>query len=210
MLKLLTAPEQETFERLRDLFGPAGIRFTLVGGAACREYGLNRPVKDLDFVVNPYPDAKRAIHAAGVFVEVGVRDPTHRTSTFKDSATKVQIDILTGGIRITDRAPLKGFVIYSDPIPIPQPSGFGDLIPLNTLIEMKVGAIVSGLDTAALGANYGGRTQEEIERDVEDVRGLISIHHLSRDVTIEEPQILQAYQNIFDGAPVISQFAATT
>jgi len=75
---------------------------------------------------------------------------------------------------------------------------------------MKVGAIVSGLDTAALGANHGGRKQEEIQKDIEDIRGLISIRRLPRNLPFGEPQILRAYQNIFDGVPVTSQFAART
>lgn len=55
MLKCVTNQENETLDRITFLFRGSGILFALVGGAACREYGLRRPTKDLDFVVKPYP-----------------------------------------------------------------------------------------------------------------------------------------------------------
>ena len=132
MLRHLTALEQETFERLCRLLAPKS-RFTLVGGAACREYGLSRPVKDLDFVVNNFRDATNLLLNSRDFTLFGKPDPTWRTCTQKDVRTDVLVDFITGGIRITDNAVL-GQVIYSDPVPIPQPSGFvatGQLVALN-------------------------------------------------------------------------------
>jgi hypothetical protein len=54
MLRHATPAQCETFERLRVMFKPDAIRFTLVGAAACREYGLP-PTDDLDIVVCPIP-----------------------------------------------------------------------------------------------------------------------------------------------------------
>jgi hypothetical protein len=179
VLKCATNQENETLDRLTFLFRERGILFTLVGGAACREYGLRRPTKDLDFVVKPYPLAMDILSASGAFILAvdDFPDMTGRTCTQNDTKNGVSVDFLTGGISITDHALLGPFE-YSDPLPIPEPSGFGDVAPLNTLIAMKVGAVTSGLDTRALGANCGGRKPGEVEQDIDDVRKLISVCQL--------------------------------
>jgi hypothetical protein len=203
MLKFLTGPERETMGRLHLLFSGNGIRFTLVGGAACREYGLSRAIKDLDFVVNPYPVAAGVLAAAPDFAEFGEPDPTHRTCTMKDLNTGVLVDLLAGGIHITNGA-LLGHVVYRDPLPTPQPTGFGDLVSLHTLIEMKLGAIISGLDTRALGANDGGRDEDQVQQDIEDIRDLITICRLPRGLVFGVGDIQRAYESIFNDVPVVS------
>jgi hypothetical protein len=110
-------------------------------------------------------------------------DVTGRTCTKKDTKTGVLVDFLTGGIRITDHV-LLGPSEYSDPLPVPEPSGFSDVAPLNKLIAMKVGAITSGLDTRALGANCGGREPGEVQQDIDDGRKLISVCQLSRNLVL--------------------------
>jgi hypothetical protein len=207
VLKFLAAPERDTVERLHRLFSQNNVLFTLVGGAACREYGLSRPINDLDFVVNPYPVAASVLAASFDFAEFGEPDPTHRTCTMKDLKTGVLVDLVAGGIRITDGA-LFGNVHYCDPLPIPEPTGFGDLVSLHTLIEMKLGAIVSGLDTRALGANDGGRDEGQVQRDIQDIRDLITIHQLSRRLIFGGLRDIQrAYESIYDGVPVVSPWA---
>ena len=205
MFKFLTAPERETVERLHRLFSQRGVRFTLVGGAACREYGLSRTIKDLDFVVNPYLVAASVLAASCEFAEFGEPDPTNRTCTMKDLKTRVLVDLVAGGIYMTNGA-LLGHVLYRDPLPIPEPTGFGDLVSLNTLIEMKLGAIVSGLDTRALGANYGGRDEGQVQQDIEDIRDLITMCRLPRDLVFGVGDIQRAYENIYDGVPVVSSW----
>src|SRR5450755_1297765 len=123
----------------------------------------------------------------------------------KDLETEVLVDFVAGGIYMTDGA-LLGHVSYRDPLPIPQPTGFGDLASLQTLIEMKLGAIVSGLDTRALGANYGGRDEEQVQHDIEDIRGLIKMYRLSRSLIFSVKDIQRAYENIYDGIPVVSSW----
>jgi len=200
VLNCATNQENETLNRLTCLFRGSGILFTLVGGAACREYGLRRPTKDLDFVVKPYRLAMDILSASGVFnlVVDDCPDVTGRTCTRKDTKTGVLVDFLTGGIRITDHALLGGFE-YSDPLPIPEPSGFGDVAPLNTLIAMKVGAITSGLDTRALGANCGGREPDEVQQDIDDVRKLISECQLPRNLALGNASVQRHYEKIYDG-----------
>ena len=205
MLKFLTASERETVERLHRLFSEPGVRFTLVGGAACREYGLSRTIKDLDFVVNPYPVAASILAASCEFAEFGEPDPTHRTCTMKDLKTRVLVDLMASGIYMTNGA-LLGHVLYRDPLPIPEPTGFGDLVSLPMLIKMKLGAIVSGLDTRALGANYGGRNVEQVQHDIEDIRGLITMCRLPRGLVFGVKDIQRAYENIYDGIPVVSSW----
>jgi hypothetical protein len=202
VLKCATNEENETLDRLTFLFRDRGILFTLVGGAACREYGLLRPTKDMDFVVKPYPLAMDILSASGEFnlVVDDCPDLEGRTCTRKDTRTGVLVDFLTGGIRITDHALLGPFdYSYSDPLPIPEPSGFGDVAPLNTLIAMKVGAITSGLDTRALGANCGGREPDDVRQDIDDVRKLISVCQLPRNLELCSASVQRDYEKIYDG-----------
>lgn len=200
MLKCATNQENETLDRLTFLFRGSGILFTLVGGAACREYGLRRPTKDLDFVVKPYPLGMDILSASGAFnlVVDDCPDMTGRTCTRRDTKTGVLVDFLTGGIRITDRV-LLGLFEYSDPLPIPEPSGFGNVAPLNTLIGMKVGAVTSGLESRALGANLGGRKPEEAQKDIEDVKELISVCQLPRNLALGNASVQRQYEKIYDG-----------
>jgi hypothetical protein len=206
VLKYATDQEKETLERLTSLFRDSGILFTLVGGAACREYGLRRQTKDLDFVVKPYPLAMDILSASGAFdlVVDDCPDVTGRTCTRKDTRTGVLVDFLTGGIRITDHVLLGPFE-YSDPLPIPEPSGFGNVAPLNTLIAMKVGAITSGLDTRALGANCGGRQPDEVQQDIDDVRSLISACQLPRNLELGNVAVQRDYEKIYDGNSFIPE-----
>ena len=187
------------------LYG-SGIFFTLVGGAACREYGLQRPTKDLDFVVKPYALAMDILSASGSFslVRDDFPDNTGRTCTRRDTKTDVLVDFLTGGIRITDRV-LLGFVVYSDPLPIPEPSGFGNVASLNTLIAMKVGAVVSGLETRRLGATVGGRGTAEVQKDIEDIKELISACQVPRDLALDNASVQRQYERIYDGDSMLPE-----
>ena len=206
MLKCATNQQNETLDRLTLLFRGRGILFTLVGGAACREYGLRRPAKDLDFVVKPYSVAMDILSESGAFSLVvdDCPDVTGRTSTRKDRKTGVLVDFLTGGIRITDHVFLGPFE-YSDPLPFPEPSGFGDVAQLNTLIAMKVGAITSGLDTRALGANCGGREPDGVQQDIDDIRELISVCHLPRNLELGSASVQRNYEKIYDGDSFIRE-----
>jgi hypothetical protein len=156
--------------------------------------------------VKPYPLAMDILCASGAFNLVldDCPDVTGRTCTRKDTKTGVLVDFLTGGIRITDHA-LLGHFEYSDPLPIPEPSGFGDVAPLNTLIAMKVGAITSGLDTRALGANRGGREPDEVQQDIDDVRELISVCQLPRNLELGSASVQWDYEKIHDGDSFIPE-----
>jgi hypothetical protein len=199
VLRCATNPENETLDRLALLFRGSGILFTLVGSAACREYGLRRLAKDLDLVVKPYHLAMDVLSASGEFnlVVDDSPDMTGRTCTRRDTRTGVLVDFLTGGIRITDHV-LLGPVEYSDPLPIPEPSGFGNVAPLHTLIGMKVGAITSGLETRSLGANLGGRKLEDVGKDIEDVKELISLRQLPRALALGNARVQRHYETIYD------------
>lgn len=94
---------------------------------------------------------------------------------------------------------------YSDPLPIPEPSGVGDVAPLNTLIAMKVGAITSGLDTRALGAKCGGREPDEVQQDIDDVRRLISVRQLPRNLELGSASVQRDYEKIYDGDSFIPE-----
>ena len=100
---------------------------------------------------------------------------------------------------------LLGLFEYSDPLPIPEPSGFGNVAPLDTLIGMKVGAITSGLETRALGANLGGREPEEVQKDIEDVRELISVCQLPRNLALGNASVQRQYEKIYDGDSILPE-----
>jgi hypothetical protein len=129
MLRSATSAQNESIERLKSMFSGEPVLFTLVGSAACREYGLSRTAKDLDFVVDGYSQAMDILLRSGRYrLVLEDSDPTGRTCSQWDLKTGVQIDFLMGGIRITDRAWFCG-VMYSDPLPIPSAPELGMLRP---------------------------------------------------------------------------------
>ena len=198
MLKQATPAQKATFERLRVLFSAKGVKFTLAGAAACREHGLRRPTDDLDIVISPYTAAIDILLRSGKFaVSPDSKDWTNRTCTLQDLKTGVLIDFLTGGIRINDHTWFPGGEVH-DPLPIPNPSGFGNVADLPTLIKMKVSVLISGTDMHRFGATSGVRTKEEIQQDIEDVADLISICKLERNLPLGNDKVQRRYEEIFD------------
>lgn len=209
MLNHATRGQDETFERLKSLFDFGGneiIKFTLVGAAACREHGLTRPTKDLDIVVSPYQEALGLIWNSGMFHEDGNNiDSTGRTCTQIDSKTSVPVDFLMGEIRINDGTyALKGGVFIVDRLPIPAPSGFGDIAPVPTLVGMKLSSVISGIRIQRVDADFGVRSSDKIDQDIRDVRSLISICSLGRDQPLGDQEVQRLYRILYDGGDVIS------
>jgi hypothetical protein len=196
MLRTAITAQNKSIDRLNLLFGDATILFTLVGSAACREYGLSRPANDLDFVVNGYQHAMNILTRSGGFALESC-NPANTNCTQVDLKTGVKIDFLMSGTRINDRVWLNG-IHYSDPLPIPEATGFGDIAPLPTLITMKVNVLTSGLDTLRLGANTGGRSLEEVRKDIADVTELIAVNRLSRHLSLGSDVLQRHYEKIFD------------
>lgn len=197
LLTHATAAQKETFERLMELLSGKGILFSLVGSAACREYGLSRAANDLDFVVYPYKEAMDLLDASGAFEPVidDHPDTTARTCTKRDTKTKVKIDFLTGGIRINNGSrPIEG-EFYRDPIQIPMPTGAGDVAPLPMLIAMKLNSAISGKDTWDLGAR-DGRSPENFTKDISDVRELISVGRLGRSLKVGNKRIQRLFEDL--------------
>jgi hypothetical protein len=199
VLKYATDAQNETFEKLKLIFVERDIRFTLVGAAACREYGLPRPTLDLDVVVAPYPIAIATLSKSGEFV-LDDHDPavTNRTCTQKHLKTGILVDFLTGGIRINNQIHFQGGIVH-DAIPIPHPSGFGDVLPLVNLVALKISAAISGRRSLELGANRGVRPLDKIEQDIHDVAMLISVCKLGRILPLGDPSVERRYQEIYDG-----------
>jgi hypothetical protein len=197
VLKYATDAQNETFEKLKLVFGDSDIKFTLIGAAACREYGMPRLTNDLDIVIVPYPKAMIALSRSGEFVVVedDHPDPTNRTCTQRHTPTAVQVDFLTGGIRINNRCIVEGGIVH-DAIPIPYPTGFGDVLPLAELIALKISAAISGRTSQSLGTRI--RSLEKIEQDDVDVGALISICRLGRDLRLGHPIVERRYREIYD------------
>jgi hypothetical protein len=195
MLMHATAAQSETFERLKELLGGKGILFTLAGSAACREYGLSRAANDLDFVVDPYERAMEILIASEEYQLVGIANPTDPTCTRRDTKTNVKVDFLKGGIRINDGTRPIGDARYRDPMPIPAPTGEGDVAPITTLIAMKLNSAIGGEETLKLGADTDGRSQEEIDKDISDVRELI-MNHLGRRRRFGNKKIQRRYEKL--------------
>ena len=124
-------------------------------------------------------------------------DSTKRTCTRRDRGTEVNVDFVKGGIRICDGRWING-TKYSDPIPLPNPTGVGDVASLETLIAMKLNSAISGEDTLKLGANTGGRNIDEIQKDLSDVRDLITFNHLGRRRKLGNKQIQCRYEKLID------------
>jgi hypothetical protein len=184
MLTCGDAAQNETLERLKHLLGGRKILFTLVGSAACREYGLSRTANDLDFVVDPYEPAMEILNASGEFEAVfdDHPDTTQRTCTKRDTKTGVRIDFLKSGIRINDGSRWVMGRKYRDPMPIPTATGMGDAALLPTLIAMKLNSAISGEDILKCGADTG-RSRDKIQKDMSDVRELIATCGLGRSLT---------------------------
>jgi hypothetical protein len=194
MLKRASREQSETFEALRLIFLRAGVQFMLVGGAACREHGLSRPAKDLDIVLQPYSEAIRALAGSKRFDEgLGNPDWTQRTSTYFDARTGVTIDFLTAGIRINNGSATNSHVI--DIVPIPYP--VGELAPPQTLIAMKLSAVISGEILESLNIP-GGRSAHDIVQDVSDVRELIVACDLESSIPIGPGPVQQRYHQLWE------------
>jgi hypothetical protein len=199
MLKHATPAQNETFERLRVLFSAKGIKFTLVGAAACREHGLPRPTDDLDIVVCHQPSAVALLCSSGEFLTPKSDDQTNSPCTLQDVKTGVRVDFLTGDTRINDHTLFPGGEIH-DPLPIPRPSGCGNVADLPTLVAMKVSGVISGMEIHRLGFTSGVRTREKIEQDIDDVVGLILVCKLGRDLELGNETVQRRYEEIFDNS----------
>jgi len=200
MLKRATDKQNETLERLKVLFGKRGsIRFTLVGAAAGREYGLTRTTTDLDIVVSPYTTAMAALLNSEFHESLDDPDITGRTCTQIDMTTSVPVDFLTGGIRINDGShQLRSGGIIIDPLPMPLPSGFGNVAPLTDVIGLKLSAVISGVRTIRLGADRGVRPMEKLNQDITDVHTLISVCNLGLRLPLGNPEVQRLYEIIYD------------
>jgi hypothetical protein len=115
-----------------------------------------------------------------------------------DTKTGVRVDFLKSGIRINDGSRLIGGARYRDPMPIHTATGAGDVAPLPTLIAMKLNAAISGEDTLKLGADAGGRSREEIQKDIADIRELIIIRGLGRSLQLGHDRIQSCYEKLVD------------
>jgi hypothetical protein len=194
MLAHADAAQNATLERLKLFLADKGILFTLVGSAACREYGLSRSANDLDFVVDPYDRAMKILGESGEFELVVDDHPdmTRRTCTKRDTKTGVKIDFLTGGIRINDGpAPF----YCRDLIPIPTPTGAGDVAPLRTLIAMKLNSAISGEYIWSHGVR-DGRSEKDFTKDVSDVHELIFVPGFDRSMKFDNEWIQRCYEEL--------------
>jgi hypothetical protein len=197
LLRRATDAQKKAFEAVRTIFVSRNVRFTVIGGVACCEYGSPREANDLDVVVDNYAAAKKALLESGEFV-LDNHDPdvTDRTCT-QTHSTGVSVDVLTGGIRINDNCHLPGGIV-NDLIPIPYASGYGNILPLEELIALKISVAISAERILELGANLGVRGPEKIQQDIQDVGSLISICKLDRNLTFDIAEITARYQEIYD------------
>jgi hypothetical protein len=199
MLRHADAAQNETVERLKHVLRGRKILFTLVGSAGCREYGLSRTANDLDFVVDPYELAMEILDASGQFEPVSDDHPdtTLRTCTKRDTKIGIKVDFLKSGIRINDGSRWVMGRKYRDPMPISTATGTGDVAPLATLIAMKLNAAISGEYILEIGANTG-RSREKIQKDISDVRELIAVCGLDRNLQVGNDQIQRRYGELVD------------
>lgn len=209
MLKHASDEQNATFERLKVLFNDGQtIKFSLVGAAACREYGLTRDTKDLDIIVSPYAAAMSRLSNDEFQETLEDKDLTGRTCTQIYTKTLVPVDFLEGGILINDgSSELRGGTRIRDPLPIPLPSGFGNVAPLDEVIGMKLSAAISGVRIMRVGADRGIRSTEKINQDIADVRSLITVRNLGRDFPLKNAEVQRIYEIIFDRGEVFNSIS---
>lgn len=63
---------------------------------------------------------------------------------------------------------------------------------------MKLNAAISGEDTLKLGADTGGRSREEIQKDIADVRELIIVRGLGRSLQLGHERVQSCYEKLVD------------
>jgi hypothetical protein len=167
----------QALEKITRLLDGEGIPYAVIGAMALNEYGFRRVTEDVDILLTRAGlDAFKAAHLGRGYVEKhpgskGVRDTEHG----------VGIDFLLSGEYPGDGKPKS--VRFPDPAEVAIAGGRLRLLPLSTLLELKL----------ASGISAPHRMQ-----DLADVLRMIRIRKLGRDMADEmDPYVRDRYVELW-------------
>jgi hypothetical protein len=174
------ASVQRAMRKLAVALAELGIPYALIGGMALNEYGYRRVTVDIDVVMmlEGLKQLKAGWSGHG-YVE---KFPGSRG--FRDTEHDVTIDVLIAGEYPGDRKPKP--VRFPDPAEVAIRKGALALVPLATLVELK---LASGISTVSR------------LRDLGDVQELIKYAKLPRELVEDlDASVRERYLELWDAA----------
>jgi hypothetical protein len=172
------AEVQQAMAKLVDLLDRDGIPYAVIGAMALNEFGYRRVTVDVDVLLTPEGLAAfKARHLGRGYVEKfpgsrGLRDAEHG----------VDIDVVLTGSYPGDGKPKP--VVFPDPAQAAERGARVALLPLPTLIELK---LASGL------------TAPDRLKDLADVQEVIRIGQLPRTLAADlDPFVRDKYLELWD------------
>ena len=172
------AEVQKALDKLVDLLNREGIPYAIIGAMALNEFGYRRVTVDVDVLLTPEGIAAfKARHLGRGYVEKfpgsrGVRDAEHG----------VDIDVVLTGSYPGDGKPKP--VVFPDPTHVAERGARVALLPLATLLELK---LASGL------------TAPDRLKDLADVQEVIRIRRLPRTLSADlNPFVRDKYLELWD------------
>lgn len=173
------SPVQDTLRRLAHRLTEEKIHYAVIGGMALALHGLVRPTLDVDLLLS-----REGLER---FVELLVGRgyvplfPGHRKH-FRDSATGVNVEIITAGEYPEDGKPKP--VVFPLPEQAAITVGEFSVVSLEKLIELK---LASGLSA-----------EHRQLRDLADVQQLIEVLKLSKDWGLQlDDSVADEYQRLW-------------
>lgn len=161
-LRLGNANLKKTGDKLIALLKQGGFEFSIAGGYAVQHHGYARFTEDVDVLV-------KDINAVRDFLSIhGFMEAPGTTTILYDRETKVEINLLPSGVRLTPK---------SDPLPDPDK----EILSLPQLLNNKISSYKSSPARRA--------------KDLGDVSELIQRNDLPRDYPVSD---LAFYQKIWD------------
>ena len=172
------AEVQKALDKLVDLLNREGIPYAVIGAMALNEFGYRRVTVDVDVLLTPEGLAAfKARHLGRGYIEKfpgsrGVRDAEHG----------VDIDVVLTGSFPGDGKPKP--VVFPDPAQVAERGARVALLPLATLLELK---LASGL------------TAPDRLRDLADVQEVIRIRRLPRALSADlDPFVRGKYLELWE------------
>jgi hypothetical protein len=172
------AEVQKAMAKLVDLLDRDGIPYAVIGAMALNEFGYRRVTVDVDVLLTPEGLAAfKARHLGRGYVEKfpgsrGMRDAEHG----------IDIDVVLTGSYPGDGKPKP--VVFPDPAQAAERGARVALLPLPTLIELK---LASGL------------TAPDRLKDLADVQEVIRIGQLPRTLAADlDPFVRDKYLELWD------------
>jgi hypothetical protein len=172
------AEVQKAMAKLVDLLDRDGIPYAVIGAMALNEFGYRRVTVDVDVLLTPEGLAAfKARHLGRGYVEKfpgsrGMRDAEHG----------IDIDVVLTGSYPGDGKPKP--VVFPDPALAAERGARVALLPLPTLIELK---LASGL------------TAPDRLKDLADVQEVIRIGQLPRTLAADlDPFVRDKYLELWD------------